>query len=223
LTPGQFRALGSGVTLSFRGIETDGTLRQVFLQRDLPAAGSAVPRMQIVLADHAHYAVTRDNEYYRIELLDGESYEGAPGTGQWRITRFAQQIIRVPMPGATLPGRPRVDGLTVAQLRASSDPRFFAELHWRLSWVLITMVLGVLAVPLAHLRPRQGRHARVVWAVLLFAVYAGLLSAGRTMLERGEVPRYLGLWWAHVVAILLGLALLRLPRIAAWLARKRVR
>jgi lipopolysaccharide export system permease protein len=223
LTAGQFRALGSGVTLNFRAIDADGTLREIFLQRDLPGAGNAAPRMQIVLADRAHYAVSPDNEHYRIELLDGESYEGAPGTGQWRVTRFAQQIIRVPTPEASLPGRPRVDALTVAELRASRDPRLFAELQWRVSWVLITLVLGLLAVPLARLHPRQGRHARVVWAVLLFAVYAGLLSAGRTMLERGEVPRSLGLWWVHVTAIVLAVVLLRLPRAGIWLARKRVR
>ena len=108
----------------------------------------------------------------------------ARATGASRAS--GEQTLRIPTPQATLPGRPRVDALSLAQLRASADPRFNAELHWRVSWVLITVVLGLLAVPLARLRPRQGRHARVVWAVLLFAVYAGLLSAGRTLLERGE-------------------------------------
>ena len=222
LAPGQFRSLGSGVTLNFRSADADGMLRDVFVQRDLPAV-DGVARMQVVLADRAHYAVSPDNDYYRIELLDGESHEGAPGSGAWRVTRFAQQIIRVPTPAASLPGRPRVDAFTVQDLRASSDPRFLAELHWRVSWVLITPVLGLLGVPLARLRPRQGRHARVLWAVLLFAVYAGLLSAGRTMLERGDVPPLLGLWWAHAAALLLGLAILRLPGAGDWLARRRVR
>jgi lipopolysaccharide export system permease protein len=76
-------------------------------------------------------------------------------------------------------------------------------------------------VPLARLRPRQGRHARVIWAVLLFAVYAGLLSAGRTLLERGETPRYLGLWWVHAAAVLLAAVVLLLPRLGDALARRR--
>jgi lipopolysaccharide export system permease protein len=79
------------------------------------------------------------------------------------------------------------------------------------------------AVPLSHLRPRQGRHARVVWAVLLFAVYAGLLSAGRTLLERGETPRSLGLWWVHAAALLLAAGVLLLPRAGDALARQRNR
>ena len=92
-----------------------------------------------------------------------------------------------------------------------------------MSWVLITVVLGLVAVPLSRLRPRQGRHARVVWAVLLFAVYAGLLSAGRTLLERGETPRPLGLWWAHAVAVALAAGVLLLPLVGNALARQRRR
>jgi lipopolysaccharide export system permease protein len=60
----------------------------------------------------------------------------------------------------------------------------------------------------------------VVWAVLLFAIYAGLLSAGRTMLERGETPRPLGLWWAHAAALLLAAGVLLLPRVVNALARR---
>jgi lipopolysaccharide export system permease protein len=60
--------------------------------------------------------------------------------------------------------------------------------------------------------------------VLLFAVYAGLLSAGRTMLERGDTPLPLGLWWVHGAAVLLALALLRAPQAAGnWMIRRRTR
>jgi lipopolysaccharide export system permease protein len=221
LAPGQFRALGSGVTLNFRAMDADGTLREVFVERDLAPAADGRERLQVVLADHARYSLQADSGYYLIELADGESHEGTPGSGDWRVTRFRRQSLRIPAPAASLPGRPRLDALTVQELRASGDPRFNAELHWRMSWVLITIVLGMIAVPLARLRPRQGRHARVVWAVLLFAVYAGLLSAGRTMLERGETPRPLGLWWVHCAAMLLAAGVLLLPRVADALARQR--
>ena len=63
----------------------------------------------------------------------------------------------------------------------------------------------------------------MVWAVLLFAVYAGLLSAGRTLLERGETPRSLGLWWVHAAALLLAAGVLLLPRAGDALARQRNR
>lgn len=223
LAAGQFRALGSGVTLNFRASDPDGTLRDVFVERDLAPAADGRERLQVVLASSARYRLVAEGGYYVIELANGESHEGTPGSGDWRLTRFRQQTIRIPQPEASLPGRPRVDALTVGQLRASPDPRFNAELHWRVSWVLITVVLGLVAVPLSRLRPRQGRHARIVWAVLLFAVYAGLLSAGRTLLERGETPRPLGLWWAHAVAVALAAGVLLLPRFGDALVRQRRR
>lgn len=215
LTPGQFRGLGHGTTLYFRAADADGTLRDAFVQRDIPAASGRPARMQIVLADQARYTVTPDNNFYVIELLQGHSYEGTPGGAAWRIVQFGRQIIRVPTPTATLPGKVRVDVLGTRQLLTSTSPRLAGELHWRIAWVLNVIVVGLLAVPLARLRPRQGRHARVSWAVLLFAAYAGLLSAGRNMLERGDVPVSLGLWWVHALAIVVTLVLLRLP---AWRA-----
>jgi lipopolysaccharide export system permease protein len=221
LAPGQFRSLGHGATLYFGAQDADGSLRDVFVQRDMPAPEGQPARMQVVLADHARYAISPDSSHYTIDLADGQSYEGLPGAGNWRITQFHQQQIRVPTPQIALPGKPRVDVLGNRALFASSDPRLKGELHWRIAWVLDVIVLGMLAVPLARLRPRQGRHARVPWAVLLFAVYAGLLSAGRTMLERGDVPPLLGLWWVHAVAVALGLAVLGLPRLADALLRWR--
>lgn len=226
LAPGQFRALGHGTTIYFRSTDPDGTLRDVFIQRDLPdargAAGAgAHDGVQIVLADRARYEVPPDSDYYSIQLFDGETWEGEPGSGAWRNARFATEVIRIPEPAVVLPGRPRVDALRLGELRAATDPYSYAELHWRIAWVLITLLLGVLAVPLARLRPRQGPHARVLWAVLLFGVYAGLLSAGRTLLERGVTPRFAGLWWVHAVALALGAGILLLPRLGDWRARRR--
>jgi lipopolysaccharide export system permease protein len=220
LAPGQFRSLGHATTVYFRSSDPDGTLRDVFLQRDLPDVQGSGRRMQVVLAAHARYAVSADSSFYTIDLANGRSYEGAPGEGAWRITQFGSQTIRVPTPQARLPGRPRLDRLTTGELLRSSSAISRAELHWRIGWVMNVIVLGLLAVPLARLRPGQGRHARLPLAVLLFALYAGLLTTGRLMLERGDVPGMLGLWWVHAVVIACAMAGLRLPQWRAALRRK---
>lgn len=220
LTPGQFRSLGHGTTLYFRAADADGTLRDVFLQRDLPEGQDGARRMQVVLAGSARYAVSADNNHYSIELGEGRSYEGVPGEGAWRVTRFGSHFIRMPTPQATLPGRPRLDTLGINELRLSGSPLQRAELHWRIGWVLNVIVLGMLAVPLARLRPGQGRHARIPWAVLLFAIYAGLLTMGRRMLERGETPAGLGLWWVHGAIVVMAVAAMRLPHWTASLRRQ---
>jgi lipopolysaccharide export system permease protein len=194
LLPGTFRSLGQGTTLYFGTAGADGSLEDVFVQRDLPGRNA---RMQVLVARSARQRLAPDGDAWLMELDEGHSYEGEPGAADWRISSFARQLLQIPLPQARLRGPPRVGGLTNHELLASGQPRQMAELHWRLAWVIDVLVLGLAAVPLARLAPRQGRYARLPWAVLLFAVYAGLLTAGRTMLGRGELPQFAGLWWAH--------------------------
>ncbi|MDQ2641133.1 MAG: LPS export ABC transporter permease LptF [Pseudomonadota bacterium] len=222
LEPGSFRAVGEGITLHFRDVDADGTLRDVFIQRELPAAADGAPRLQVVLAERARYSVDPGGDAILVNLFDGQGYQGSPGALDWRLTSFREQLVRLPVPRARLPGRPRVDGLANRTLLASVDPRYTAELHWRIGWVASVLVLGLLAVPLARVRPRQGRHARVPLAVLLFALHAGLLTSGRTLLERGETNPMLGLWWTHALVIALGLAMLGMPRLDTALSRWRL-
>jgi lipopolysaccharide export system permease protein len=176
----------------------------------------------VVLAASARYSMPA-SDVIAVELLDGESYEGTPGTRAWRLTRFERQFIQLQAPEARLPGRPRVDALANGALLASDDPLLVSELHWRLGWVVAVLVLGLLAVPLARLSPRQGRHARIPLAILLFAVHAGLLTSGRTLLERAETPLALGLWWVHAAVVLLALAVLAAPGLQARGASRRAR
>ena len=64
-------------------------------------------------------------------------------------------------------------------------------------------------MPLARLRPRQGRYARVGYAVLIFFVYINLTIAGRHVARaRRRCPQWLGLWWVHAAVVLLALAIL---------------
>jgi lipopolysaccharide export system permease protein len=135
---------------------------------------------------------------------------------------FREQTVPVRAPEGAAP-RPRADMQSFATLRTSADPRYQAEYHWRIATVVITLVLGLLAVPLARLRPRQGRYARVIWGVMLYAVYANLLISGRTLIEKGTVPAWLGLWWVHVLVAVLGFGLVKLPALADALRRLRGR
>jgi len=98
-----------------------------------------------------------------------------------------------------------------AALAGSDDPEDIAEWQWRWSRPLLTVLLAALAVPLSRSRPRQGRHARTVLAVLACVVYFNLDSLARTLVERALIPPLPGLWWLAVL-LLACVAVLMRPR-----------
>jgi lipopolysaccharide export system permease protein len=71
----------------------------------------------------------------------------------------------------------------------------------------MALVLTLIAVPLSRLRPRQGRYARVGFAIVVYFVYSNLLSAAKVWVEKGDLPPAVGVWWVHVAALGLGLYL----------------
>ncbi len=71
------------------------------------------------------------------------------------------------------------------ELFGSSELVDIAELQRRISLPVMVLVLAFIAVPLAALRPREGRYARVAVAILLYFVYANLVSAAQVWIEKG--------------------------------------
>jgi lipopolysaccharide export system permease protein len=133
--------------------------------------------------------------------------------------RFAENTIPVRLPPLSS-GALDLAGVPTAVLAGSTDPLQRAEFHWRLAIPMMGIVMALIGVPLARLKPRQGRYARVAFAILVFYVYIQLAIAGRFWLERGLTPGWLGLWWVHASVGLFGAVLIYAPR---WLARNRYR
>ncbi len=212
VTAGKFRTFGGGGTVVYaQSAEPDGTLSRVFVERERDK------RLEIALAQRATHAFTEDGDLQVITLYDGERFEGVPGERSFRIVRFAENSIPVRLP-ALGAGALSLEGVATAVLAASSDRAQRAEYHRRIAAPIMTVVLALIAVPLARLRPRQGRYARIGYAVLFFFVYFNLIEAGDVWIARGITPEWLGLWWVHAVVIVMAVLLLLAPR---WLARLR--
>ncbi|MCC7463530.1 MAG: LPS export ABC transporter permease LptF [Gammaproteobacteria bacterium] len=210
LEAGRFRSLGGGSTVVYaRNASADGELHDVFIKR---GSGRGV---EVTTARSARRALAPDGATQLITLHDGERHEGQPGSAQFRIVRFREQQLPVVLPALIRSGR-RIDQLPTAALWRSGGVRERAELQWRLGLPVMGVVLSLCAVPLARLRPRQGRYARVWLAVLLFALYANLASAVRVWMERGMVSADWGLWYVHALFALAGVALLLRPRLRRW-------
>ena len=208
LEPGQFRAFGGGSAVVYaQRVEPDGTLGNVFIER------THGPVVEVALADRARHTVSPDGNMQTIELYDGERFEGVPGSARFRIMRFAEHTVPIPMPPANEVVTD-LDAAPSSALLASADPRSQAKLQWRIALPLMCLVFAIIALPLARLNPRQGRYARVWLALVVYVVYLNLLTAAEQWVGRGTLPVYVGLWWVHVAVIALAVVLLRGPAMA---------
>jgi len=93
------------------------------------------------------------------------------------------------------------------ELIGSAAPADIAQLQFRASSPIMALVLTLVAVPLSRLRPRQGRYARVGFAIVVYFVYSQLLYAAKAWLEKGDLSPSIGVWWVHLAALALGLYL----------------
>jgi lipopolysaccharide export system permease protein len=160
--------------------------------------------VEVALAQRARHSVTADGLTHTITLYDGERFEGVPGTREFRILRFAEHVVPIQVPTPTDVIK-NIEAQPTEDLVGSTDPEKRAELHWRIALPTMCLVLTLLAVPLARLRPRQGRYSRIWLAILVYFVYSNLISAGKVWLARGTTPAFLGLWWTHIAIVLLTL------------------
>lgn len=161
----------------------------------------------------------------------GRLQEGGEGGDQLTLSKGTRwegnarqlDLQRVDFAGysALLPGlgdgyQSRLEHRPVKQLLADGSLDAWAELHWRLAVPISLPLLCLMAVPLSSVNPRQGKFAKLGPAILLFLGYYVLLMSGQKALESGKLPLAVGLWWVHLLALLVGAALVIKGR-PAWL------
>jgi len=216
LEPGSFRTYADGKAVFYAEQSgADGRLINIFMQHH------AGDRVEVATAAWAEQQVLHGGRTQIVVLHDGERIEGVPGQANFRRIRFAEHGIPVVVPEAGA-GRTVPERKPSSELFGSTALSDIAELQRRISLPLMVLVLAFIAVPLSALRPREGRYARVAVAILLYFVYANLLSAAQVWIETGRLPPQAGTWWVHALVALAGLMLLnRQSPLSGWRRRER--
>jgi lipopolysaccharide export system permease protein len=201
LDAGRFRSFSGGDAVFYaERVDREGVLHNVFVQRE--SAG----RIEVALADTATYSKATADGTHLVTLFNGRRYEGVPGRDDFRVIEFREHGIPIATP-AGIAGTTDPDTKPTRELLGSSNLSDIAQLQFRASTPLMALVLTLIAVPLSRLRPRQGRYARVGFAIVVYVVYSNLLSAAKVWLEKGDLPPIVGVWWVHAAALALGLYL----------------
>ena len=207
LEPGRFRTFGGGKIVFYaERVDDNRVLHNVNVFVDHSEESDSVGRLEIWVATRAEQRGAGQADQTFI-LYDGHRYEGVPGSGECRVIQFAEGGIPIRL-GELNGTKSKAELKSTSELLSSSDPADVAELQSRISSPILALVLMVLAVPLARLRPRQGRFARIGIAILAYFLYSLLLDTARAWVENGAVPTFIGIWWVHAVALCIGLWLL---------------
>jgi lipopolysaccharide export system permease protein len=146
--------------------------------------------LQIITASQGVFEYLAKPMFHRLQLRDARVFrktqDGSDLSGQ-----FGELTLWLPARAPQPPGY-KVKSTSTNTLRRSSDPADRAELQWRLSTPVSALLLALAAIPLSRSRPRQGRYAKMLLALGIYAVYFNLLDVSRSWVEQGSNSY---IWW----------------------------
>jgi lipopolysaccharide export system permease protein len=148
---------------------------------------------QVIFAQKAYHRMDQSSGKQLLLLQNGYMYEFEQGGEKGKITEF-QKATYLLSPKAVIPPRYKRKAASTAHLLQSDDLEDIAELQWRLSTPLSTLLLGLLGVLLSRTTPRQGKYAKVMVAFVIFAVYYNLSVVTKNWVEKGAVDPLPGIW-----------------------------
>ncbi len=198
LVPGQFIEARQGDWVVFieAAERKSGTARNIFIY------DRRGDRVSIETARSVQQAESPEVEGKSLVLTQGQRYEGIPGKGSFTVLSFDRHIVRIPELNVAL-DRDDPEFMTVAQLIDSHRTPDQAELQWRLSIPLAALLLILLAFPLSVVRPRQGRFAKLVLAIVIYLIYSNLMILAETWVANGRLPTIPGLFIVHGALVIM--------------------
>lgn len=140
-----------------------------------------------------------------VSLFEGERYAGHVGQNEFDVSEFERFDVHIA--SREVENKTRgVSALTTSQLMGVDDPKYQAELQWRIALPLSILLLTFMAVPLARVNPREGRYAKILPALALYLSYFLLLSTAKSLIEDATIPA-LSIWIVQIVFFSVGVIL----------------
>ena len=202
LASGRFRELsrGEGVVYVQEFDHDSLQMKNIFLQH------REANKNSIISAETGHKETKKETGDNFLILEKGQRFEGPMDDGSTALITFERHGIRLQQkPPKEVSFRKKAESTISLWERGRSDD--LAELQWRLSAVILCIVLTILAVPLSKVSPRQGSYSKLALALLIFIIYSNLLTVSRAWLSKDVINAWVGLWWVHAVAISLALSM----------------
>ena len=198
ISAGRFKEFSRGDRVVYvQGLSEDRqVMNNVFLQVREKS------RFGVLSSGSARFHRDKDTDSRYVLFENGHRYLGKPGQLDYQITDFRTYAVLLDQ-GSTVTDKRKPESVHSFDLFASNDPGWIAELQWRASFVIATLLLPLFAVMLNKLSFGDNRYLLMIIGILTYFIYSNLLSISKTLLMREEIPSYIGVWWVHVLLLLI--------------------
>lgn len=198
--PGQFDRFDEGrLTVYTASIDpSNGELGDVFVQH------SALEAEEVISAPLGRLWQDPTDQSRYLSLSQGHQTRR---THSGELTRLSFNENNIRLPASDEGGLAQTEmALSLHALVDAETPAKRREWHWRLASPLGTLLLGLLAIPLAWRGSRSGRFGSVVVAMLVYLVYSNGVHLGLVGMEKADTLTGAGLWPIHgLLALCVGL------------------
>lgn len=204
LTPGRFKPISGPNERIFYAEEISVDQRElqgVFFYEALPP-----DRFRLITAKYAEMFPDKSGEGKWLVMREGRQYSGRPGDADLEIVNFQRYGFLMNL-SKTSSGEPKGRAIPFRDLWDSDRPQYQAELQWRLSLPVMTVLLVLLAVPLSSTSPRGGKYSGMVPGILLYLLFSNLFNIAYGWIERGYIESWLGMSWVYLLILLLAFLL----------------
>lgn len=208
IAAGKFNELSKGEQVLYieRSSSDGNRMENVFLQ------AKHGMRTSVINSSSASYRRIDSSGNKFILFEDGRRYTGVSDSLDYRITRYKTYAVLVEQDHETSE-YVKLESLPTSTLLGSGSPKHEAELQWRLSFVISSLLLPVLAVALSRYSFSEQKYLSAFIAALVYVIYSNFLGISKTLLKRDEIPGFIGLWWVHLALFGLTVLVFLLPKL----------
>ena len=153
--------------------------------------------MQVITASSGVFSYFAEPLFHRLQLKDAQVFRKVRD-GTDISARFGSFTLLLAAQTPQDPGY-KVKSASMRALRTSNDLEDKAEFQWRISTPISALLLAIAAIPLSRSRPRQGRYAKMLLALGIYAIYFNLLNVSRSWVEQGSFGF---IWWVPALLAL---------------------
>ena len=204
MSAGRFKEASAGAGVIYvEGFNDKHTQMQgVFIQQRLKNNAELVIR-----ANTGYREINSETGDQFMVLENGVRYQRTYGKLDYTVIEFERHGVRIGEKSSVTKYKKHT-AIPTLELIKKNEPVYRAELHSRLSPVLLSLLLAALAVPLSQTSPRQGSYIRLGLGLLMYIVFTNLLQVGKSWITQDKVPAVVGLWWVYAIMLCLVIALL---------------